>query len=79
MPAALVIIIYRTFTSLYKVTISLVKNLLLTSKQKFLFGLAWTVLAWPVQNGTFVLKSTRGFEQVELSPCRLYGNDPVVT
>ena len=32
-------------------------------------ALAWLVLAWAGQNGTFVLKSTGGFEQVELSPC----------
>ena len=31
--------------------------------------LAWPVLAWPGQNGTFVLKSTGGFEQVEWSSC----------
>ena len=26
--------------------------------------MAWPVLSWPDQNGTFVLKSTGGFEQV---------------
>ena len=31
--------------------------------------MAWPVLPWPGQNGTFVLKSTGCFEQVELSPC----------
>ena len=49
---------------MYRVTIPLVQNLLLTSKQKFRFGLARTG-----QSGTFVLKSTGGFEQVEWSPC----------
>ena len=29
----------------------------------------WPGPAWPGQNGTFVLKSTGGFEQVEWSPC----------
>ena len=41
----------------YRVTIQLVQNLRLTSKQKFRFGLA------------FVLKSTGGFAQAEWSPC----------
>ena len=31
-------------------------------------ALAWPFLAWPGQNGTFVLKSMGGFEQVEWSP-----------
>ena len=31
--------------------------------------LAWTVLAWPGQNGTFVLKSRGGSSQPDVSPC----------
>ena len=42
-------------------------NLLLTSKQKFCFGLAWQ--AWPGQSGTFVLKSTGGLAQAAWSHC----------
>ena len=37
------------------------QNLLLASKQKFHFGLA--------RPGTFVLKSTGGFAQPDVSPC----------
>ena len=37
----------------YKVTIPLVQNLLLTSEQKFRFGLACPYLARPKQNFTF--------------------------
>ena len=54
---------------LYKVTHHVVQNLLLTSKQKFHFGLAWHGLAWPGQSGTFFLKSTGGLSQAEWSPC----------
>ena len=50
-------------SDIYRVTIPLVQNLPLTSKQKFRF-----CLAWPGQNGTFVLKSRGGFEQVEWLP-----------
>ena len=55
---------------LYRVTNPLVQNLPLTSKQKFRFG--QPVQAWPGQNGTFVLKSMGGFEQMELSPCTVF-------
>ena len=48
-------------------TITLVQNLLLTSKQKFRFGLARAGQVG--QSGTCVLKSMGGFEQVYLSPC----------
>ena len=36
-------------------------------------ALAWPALAWPGQSGTFVLKSTGGFAQVEWSPCTAHG------
>ena len=49
----------------YRVTEQLVQNLLLTSKQKFHYGLARLG-----QNGTFVLKSTGGFAQAARSPCK---------
>ena len=100
--------------STYRMTIPLVQNLPLSSKQKFRFGLSWPgqqgrsrvlcknrqsrqtdclipvqnligvkqsvclgwlclhdtldLLCWTGQNGTFVLMSPVGFEQVELSP-----------
>ena len=56
----------------YRVTITLVQNLPLTSKQKFCSCLARPGQARPGQSGTFVLKATGGFEQVELSPCTRY-------
>ena len=34
--------------------------------------LAWPCLTWPGQSGTFDLKSTGGFEQVEWAPCTVY-------
>ena len=43
----------------YRVTIQLAQNFPLTWKEKFRFG-----LPCPGQNGTFLLKSTGGFEQV---------------
>ena len=46
-------------------TYQIVQNLPLTSKLKFRFG-----LVWPGQNGTFVFKSTGGFAQSDVSPCR---------
>ena len=57
---------YTLGQSFYRVTIQLVINLLLTSKQKFL----WPGLAQSGQSGTFVLKSTGGSSQAEWSPCR---------
>ena len=42
---------------------------LLISKQKF--RLAWPGQAWPGQSGTFVLKSTGGFAQRDVSPCTI--------
>ena len=51
----------------YRVTHQVVTNLPLTSKQSSLF--AWPGLAWPGQNGTFVLKSTGGSSQPDVSPC----------
>ena len=39
-------------------------NLPLTSKQKFRFG-----FSRPGQNGTFVMKSTGGSSQPDVSPC----------
>ena len=53
--------------SLYRVTIQLVMNLPLNSKQKFRFG-----LARPGENGTFVLQSTGGSSQAEWSPCTFH-------
>ena len=52
---------------LYRVTIQLVTNLPLTSKQKFCFGLLDQ--AMPGQNGIFVLKSTGSLELPAVSPC----------
>ena len=46
-------------------------NLLLISKQKALF---WPGLTWTGQNGTFVLKSTGGLAQPDVSPCTDYIN-----
>ena len=48
--------VYILFTTVQ----ALVQNLPLTSKKRSV--LAWSVLAWPGQCGTFVLKSTGGFE-----------------
>ena len=48
----------------YRATHDIVSNLPLTSKQKFRFD-----LAWPGQNGTFVLRSTGGLIQHDVSPC----------
>ena len=45
-------------SDIYRVTIPLVQNLPLTSKQKFRF-----CLAWPSQNETFVLMLTGGLER----------------
>ena len=58
--------------SKYRVTIQLVQNLPLTSKQKF--RVAWHGLAWPGQSGTFVLASMGGFAQAEWSPCKHFKN-----
>ena len=53
----------------YRVTYQVVTNLLLTSKQKLCFG-----LARPDRKETFVLKSTGGSPQPDVSPCIVYSN-----
>ena len=63
---------YRQFVGCpvsYRVTHLLDSNLPLTSKHKFRIGLAWPALTWPGQNGTFVLMSTGGLNQRDVSPC----------
>ena len=55
------------FTHKYRVTHHVDSNLQLTSNQKFHFGLARSDR--PGQNGTFVLKSTGGLNQRDVSPC----------
>ena len=51
-------------TMIYRVTIRVVPDLLLTSKQKFCFSI-W----FSYKNVTFVLQSTGGLAQPEWSPC----------
>ena len=51
----------------YRVTHHVDSNLPLTSKQKFRFGLARSGLARPIRN--FVLMSTGGLNQRDVSPC----------
>ena len=55
------------FLAQFRVTNHVVQNLPLISKQKFCFG-----LAWPGQSKTFVLKSTGGLWQRDVSPCIYY-------
>ena len=62
------VLICLTFRQ-YRVTIQLMTNLLLTSKQKFRFGLAMPDQARPKRN--FCLKSTGGSSQAEWSPCTI--------
>ena len=57
---------YGIYEHTYRVTHHVVQNLLLTSKQKFGFGLAWPGLAKAELD---VLKSTGGFGQCDVSPC----------
>ena len=64
---------------LYRVTHLVVQNLPLTSKQKFHFGLAWPGHARPGQNRTYVLKSTGGFAQRDVSPCTVSETQLYVT
>ena len=61
------ILYYLNILNVYRVTIQLVTNLPVTSKQKFCFGLAWPSLARPKRN--FLLKSAGGFGQRDGSPC----------
>ena len=45
---------------MYRVTIQLVQNLLLTTKPKFRFGLAWPGLVRPKQNFIFEVNGRFG-------------------
>ena len=55
---------------IYRVTHQVVANLPLTSKQQCHFG-----LAWPRQNGTFVMLSMGGSPQPDVSPCTALPTD----
>ena len=67
------VMVYILISYLYRVKHNVGQNLPLTSKPMFHFGLAWPGLARPGHKGTYVLKSTGGFGQRDVSPCMFVG------